>query len=126
MTRTLTLTAIVLIGLSTAAQAQSNKPGGCGPETWSTDKMTYVGVPCSDGSAVPQQQATASTDVQYCGALLARYDTFVNKAARSGGMQSTNNAANVAAAKCRVGDTSGIPGLEQALRNAQVALPPRS
>jgi hypothetical protein len=126
MTRTLTLTAIVLIGLSTAAQAQSNKPGGCGPETWSTDKMTYVGVPCSDGSAVPQEQATASTDVQYCGALLARYDTFVNKAARSGGMQSTNNAANVAAAKCRVGDTSGIPGLEEALRNAQVALPPRS
>ena len=54
MTRTLTLSAIVLIGLSAAAQAQSTKSGGCGPETWSTDKMAYVGVPCSDG-VVPQR-----------------------------------------------------------------------
>lgn len=126
MTRTLTLSAIALIGFSAAASAQSNKSGGCGPETWSTDRMAYVGVPCSDRSAVPQQQAAASTDIQYCGALLARYDTFVNKGARSGGMQSTDNAANVAAARCRAGDASGVPGLEQALKHAQVALPPRS
>ena len=86
--------------------------------------MAYVGVPCAN--ATPQQASSPSTDVQYCGALVARYDTFLNKVAKKGGMQSTNNAANVAAAKCRAGDPSGIADLERALKDAQVALPPRS
>jgi len=125
MTRILTLSAIALLGLSAAAHAQTNA-GACGPETWSTDKMAYVGVPCTGGERAVPQQASTSTDVQYCGALVARYDTYLNKDSRHGGMQSTNNAANVAAAKCRAGDTSGIGDLERALTDARVALPPRS
>ena len=127
MTRTRSLSAIALLGLSPLALAQTKDSGACGPETWSTDKMTYVGVPCADSqtTAAPQQ-ATASTDSQYCGALVARYDTFLNKGGKSGGMQSSNNTANVAAAKCRAGDVSGIADLERALKDAQIALPPRS
>jgi hypothetical protein len=107
------------------AHAQSNT-SKCGPETWSTDKMTYVGVPCSGGETAVPQRASTSTDLQYCGALVARYDEYLNKDGRSGGMQSTNNAANVAAAKCRAGDPSGISDLEHALRDGLVALPSRS
>jgi hypothetical protein len=127
MTRTLTLSVIALLGLSALAHAQTkgSSSGACGPETWSTDKMTYVGVPCAD-NATPQQASAPSTDVEYCGALVARYDTFLNKGGKSGGMRSTDNAANVAAARCRAGDPSGIADLERALKDAQVALPPRS
>jgi hypothetical protein len=41
-------------------------------------------------------------------------------------MRSTDAAANVAAAKCRTGDSSGIADLERALKDAKVDLPPRS
>jgi hypothetical protein len=125
MTRILSLSALALLGLSSPVFAQS-KTATCGTETWSTDKMAYVGVPCADGPAATQQQAAVTTDAQYCGALVARYDTFLNKGGKSGGMQSTSNAANVAAAKCRAGDVSGIADLERALKDAQVALPPHS
>jgi hypothetical protein len=50
-------------GAADQAQAPTSgeKPAPCGPETWSTDKMTYVGTPCPGGityenpSAPPQQ-----------------------------------------------------------------------
>ena len=124
MSRTLSLSALALLGLSSLAFAQS-KTTTCGTETWSTDKMAYVGVPCADGPAATQQQAAVTTDAQYCGALVARYDAYVNKSGKSGGMQSTDNAGNIAAAKCRAGDASGIADLERARTDARVALPPR-
>lgn len=31
------------------AHAQSSSGSGCGTETWSTDKMAYVSVPCAGG-----------------------------------------------------------------------------
>ncbi|HEY2871985.1 MAG TPA: hypothetical protein VGJ56_08710 [Reyranella sp.] len=108
------------------AQTAKSSTGNCGPETWSTDKMAYVGVPCSGAQAPGVQQASAPTSLQYCNALVARYDEYLNKTAKSGGMQSTNVAANVAAAKCRAGDTSDVGALEKALTDAQIALPPRS
>lgn len=37
-------------GVSFAAYAQAPAPSSCGVETWSTDKMTYVGTPCSAGT----------------------------------------------------------------------------
>lgn len=128
MTRTLTLTMIALLGLSAGAHGQaSSSSSGCGPETWSTDKMAYVGVPCGEGAAPAPQQASARlTDTQYCDALVTRYDTYLNKDARRGAMLSTNVAANVAAAKCRAGDSSGIADLERALQDAKIDLPPRS
>lgn len=106
-------------------QASTPAASNCGPETWSTDKMTYVGVPCSAGQAAGVQQAAAPTSLQYCGELVARYDEYVNKNGKRGGMQSTDVAANVAAAKCRAGDASDVAPLEKALKDAQVALPPR-
>jgi hypothetical protein len=128
MTRTLSLTMIALLGLSTVAHGQTSpSSSGCGAETWSTDKMAYVGIPCGDSATPPTQQAAAPlTDAEYCGALVKRYDTFVNKEGRSGGMRSTDVSANVAAAKCRAGDSSGIADLERALKDAKVDLPPRS
>lgn len=125
MTRTLSLTMIALLGLSAAAHGQTPS-STCGAETWSTEKMTYVGVPCGDTpTPAPQQAAAPLTDIQYCGALVTRYDTYLNKDGRHGGMLSTDAAANVAAAKCRAGDSSGIPDLERALRDAKVDLPSR-
>jgi hypothetical protein len=66
-----------------------------------------------------------STDVNYCRALLAKYDTFIVKpsghAPRRG-----DNAAEVAASKCREGNPAGIPGLERALQDAKIELPPRT
>ena len=128
MTRMLILSGIVFAGLVSLAHAQSNtsSTAKCGPETWSTDKMTYVGVPCTAGGAPGVQQASAPTSLQYCRELIARYDDYVNKTGKSGGMQSTNVAANVAAAKCRAGDMSDVGALEKALTDAQIALPPRS
>ena len=61
MTRTLTLTMIALLGLSAGAQGQTGpSSAGCGTETWSTDKMTYVGVPCGDDQAPAQHTPAAS------------------------------------------------------------------
>ena len=74
----------------------------------------------------PQQAAAPLTDAEYCGALVTRYDTYLNKEGRTGGMRSTDVAANVAAAKCRAGDSSGIADLERALTDAKVGLPPRT
>ncbi len=109
-----------------SGQGSTSAATNCGPETWSTDKMAYVGVPCAGGQVAGPQRASAPSELQYCSELVARYDDYLNKTGKSGGMQSTNVAANVAAAKCRAGDTSDVGALEGALRDAQVALPPRS
>jgi hypothetical protein len=127
MTRTLSLTVIALLGLSAVVHGQTGPSSpSCGPETWSTDSMSYVSIPCGDARApAPQQASAPMTDAQYCMALVSRYDTLVNKAGKSGGMLSTNNAANVAAAKCRSGDASDMKDLERALQDARIDLPPR-
>lgn len=109
-----------------AGQGSTSSASNCGTETWSTDKMAYVGIPCAAGQAPGAQQAAAPTSLQYCNELIARYDNYVNKPGKSGGMQSTNVAANVAAAKCRAGDASDVGPLEAALKDAQIALPPRN
>ena len=60
MTRTLSLTMIALLGLSAVAHGQTSpSSSGCGTETWSTDRMAYVGVPCADGQTPVTQQAAA-------------------------------------------------------------------
>lgn len=126
MTRIASIAMIAFLGLTASAYAQSNtSSGACGPETWSTDKMAYVGVPCAEGQTAWVHKASVSTDLQYCTALVDRYDTYINKFGKHAGMLSTDVAANVAAAKCRAGDVSGISDLERALTDAKVALPPR-
>jgi hypothetical protein len=129
MTRILAMTVIALLGSTALAHAQSGNASSvkCGPEAWSTDTMTYSSNPCPDAPAAARQQAAAPmTDLQYCMALIGEYDRFVNKGGKSGGMQSNDIAANVAAAKCRAGDASDMPSLEQALKNARIDLPPRN
>jgi hypothetical protein len=119
---------IALLGLSAVAHGQTNpSSSGCGTETWSTDRMAYVGVPCGDSATPPPQQAAAPlSDAEYCGTLVTRYDTFLNRDGPHGSMRSTDVAGNVAAAKCRAGDSSGIADLERALKDAKVDLPPRT
>jgi len=76
-------------------------------------------------SVTPPLEASAqSNDVKYCQALLAKYDTFFVKAS-SHGPRRGDSAAEVAASKCHEGDPAGIPGLEKALQNAEIDLPPR-
>ena len=73
---------------------------------------------------LPLAASAQSNDVKYCQALLAKYDTFFVKAS-SHGPRRGDSAAEVAAAKCREGDPAGIPGLEKALQDAKIDLPPR-
>src|SRR5262245_54201302 len=73
---------------------------------------------------LPLAASAQSNDVKYCQALLVKYDTFFVKSS-SHGPRRVDSAAEVAASKCREGDPAGIPGLEKALQNAKIALPPR-
>jgi len=64
-----------------------------------------------------------SNDVAYCKVLSGKYQDYV---ARSSGRHEgvdTNAEARMAIDKCRAGDASGIPVLEQALKNAGLDLP---
>ncbi len=63
MTRSFsTLIALATLTLGAAAvhaqtTAPTPAPSNCGMETWSTDKMTYVTVPCNSAGAAEQAQA---------------------------------------------------------------------
>jgi hypothetical protein len=73
--------------------------------------------------AVPA--SAQSNDVAYCKALTGKYQSYV---ARSSGKHEgvdTNAQARMAIDKCSAGDASGIPVLEQALKNAGMDLPKR-
>jgi hypothetical protein len=73
--------------------------------------------------AVPA--SAQSSDVAYCQALTVKYQSYV---ARSSGKHEgvdTNAEARMAMDKCSAGDTSGIPVLEHALKNAGMDLPKR-
>jgi hypothetical protein len=73
--------------------------------------------------AVPA--SAQSNDVAYCQALTGDYQNYV---ARSSGKHEgvdTNAEARMAIDKCGAGDASGIPVLEQALKNAGMELPTR-
>jgi hypothetical protein len=74
MTRSIsTLIALATLTLgATAVYAQTTAPApapsNCGMETWSTDKMTYVTVPCnSSGTAADQAQAPNGQKAPPCG-----------------------------------------------------------
>jgi hypothetical protein len=72
----------------------------------------------------PLAASSQSTDGKYCQALLIKYDTFIVKASGHAPRRG-DNAAEVAASKCREGDPAGIRGLERALQDAKIDLPPR-
>jgi hypothetical protein len=69
-----------------------------------------------------------SNDVAYCKALASKYQTYLSQGSggRHGGTDSQNIDARVAANKCDAGDTSGVPVLERALKDAKIELPKRT
>jgi len=64
-----------------------------------------------------------ASDADYCKALIAQYETYVNKASRGRDVGSPDGA--IAIEQCRAGNPAGIPVLEQKLKNARIDLPPR-
>ena len=64
MTRTLWILVTTALGVSIAtvalAQTSTSPSSTCGPETWSTDKMAYVGVPCA-GQQPAQSTSSGQT-----------------------------------------------------------------
>src|SRR5438445_8208458 len=72
MTRTLSILMTALLGatLATAAGHAQTRPSAqakCGPEVWSTDKMTYENVPCTGGEEIGAQTARAPGAQPTCG-----------------------------------------------------------
>jgi hypothetical protein len=66
------LTIVAFAGLTLGAaaayaQTTSQAPANCGVETWSTDKQTYVTVPCAGGQAVSGQTAQSPGSAANCG-----------------------------------------------------------
>jgi len=74
--------------------------------------------------AFPAVSFAQSNDLAYCKALVAKYEQYLDMDAK-GGDQPQNIAAKAGVEKCKAGDTSGIPAIEKALRNAKFDLPPR-
>jgi hypothetical protein len=66
-------------------------------------------------------------DAAYCKALVGKYQEYVAGmgSGRHGGIDQ-NASAKIAVDKCNAGDASGIPVLEQELKNAGFKLPQRS
>ena len=64
-------------------------------------------------------------EAAYCSSLIARYQTYLRHTS-TGHPVSENRDAELAIDQCKAGDTeSGIPVLEDKLKNAGIALPPR-
>jgi len=74
--------------------------------------------------AVPA--SAQGNDAAYCKVLSGDYQNYVARSSGRHGGVDTNADARMAIDKCGNGDTSGIPVLENALRNAGLDLPTRS
>lgn len=85
--------------------------------------VRLIAVLCA--ASLPVATLAQSPDAAYCGALIQKYYRYVIKI----NSQSPNTGSldgNVAVEQCRAGKTaSGIPVLEQKLRNAGIELPAR-
>lgn len=69
---------------------------------------------------LPVTAFAQSADAKYCQALADVYrKTSAHDATPNAGVP-------IAVAKCQAGDTSGIPVIEKALRDAKVEIPPRN
>jgi len=86
---------------------------------------------CTSGGGTPVTAAQAG-DVAYCQKLIDLYTTYVGSVGGAlGGNVDRGSPADlgamVAIAQCQEGNTApAIPVLEQKLRNAKVAVPPRA
>jgi hypothetical protein len=76
-------------------------------------------------AAVPA--SAQSNDAAYCAALVGKYQHYLSTSATGRHIGVDQNAnARIAIDKCNAGDPSGIPVLEQQLKNAKLELPSRS
>lgn len=81
-------------------------------------------------AAIAQSGSTQSTgakasDLRYCQALVGAYEQYLGMSQKRGAQpQSLETKAGVE--KCKAGDTSGIPAIEKALKNAKFDLPSRT
>lgn len=73
---------------------------------------------------MPLAALAQSPDAAYCSALAAKYDQYLDMSSK-GGRQPQSLEARVAVEKCKAGDTSGIAGIEKALKDAKIDLPSR-
>jgi len=64
-------------------------------------------------------------DGAYCAAPSQKYQQYLDAETR-GGRQPQSLDARAAVEKCKAGDTTGIPVIEKALKDAKIDLPPRS
>ena len=75
--------------------------------------------------AVSLPTVAVADDAAYCRALVAKYEAYLDQSQRRGEAPQ-NVASKVAVEKCKAGDTSGIPDIEKALKDAKLDLPPRT
>lgn len=77
--------------------------------------------------ALASPASAQNKDVAYCHALAGKYQEYLSHGSggRHGGANDQNVAVRMAADKCMKGDTSGIPVLEHALKDAKIELPAR-
>jgi hypothetical protein len=67
-------------------------------------------------------------DIGYCNRLADLYERYIGRSQDAPSRPNLGGSldADVAAARCRQGNPSGIPALERVLRNNGFSLPPRS
>jgi hypothetical protein len=75
--------------------------------------------------SLPATAFAQSSDAAYCKALANQYERYLDSGLRLG-VQPQSLRSKLSLAECRAGNTRGIPGLEQALRDAKVDLPARA
>jgi hypothetical protein len=74
--------------------------------------------------SLPVAAFAQSGDAAYCKALVAKYEQYLDMSSKKG-EQPQNITAKAGVEKCKTGDTSGIPVIEKALKDAKFDLPPR-
>jgi hypothetical protein len=72
--------------------------------------------------SLPAVAFAQSTDAAYCGALVTKYEQYLDMSSKRG-RQPQSLESRAAVAQCKAGDPAGIPGIEKALQDAKVALP---
>lgn len=75
--------------------------------------------------SLPVAAFAQSSDTAYCRALVAKYEQYLDMSSRRS-EQPQNLAAKAGVERCKTGDTTGIPAIEKALKDAKFDLPPRT
>lgn len=75
--------------------------------------------------SLPGIASAQSSDVDYCHALAAKYERYLDISPRHGPMPQSLEARE-AVEQCKVGNAAGIPVIEKALQDARYSLPSRT